>query len=54
MTQDDAAFTGSIPELYERYLGPLFFAPYASDRRVAAGECSRSRPARESPPARSP
>ncbi len=20
MTQDDAAFTGSIPELYERYL----------------------------------
>jgi SAM-dependent methyltransferase len=27
----DSAFTGSIPELYERYLGPLFFVPYAAD-----------------------
>lgn len=32
------AFIGSIPELYDRYLGPLIFAPYAEDlsRRVVA------------------
>jgi len=27
----DAKFTGSIPELYDRYLGPLLFEPYAED-----------------------
>ncbi|MGH1587736.1 class I SAM-dependent methyltransferase [Methylobacterium phyllosphaerae] len=27
----DSAFTGSIPALYERYLGPLLFEPYARD-----------------------
>ncbi|MGH8928482.1 MAG: class I SAM-dependent methyltransferase [Acidimicrobiia bacterium] len=27
----DTAFTGSIPSLYERYLGPLIFEPYAID-----------------------
>ncbi len=34
----DRAFAGSIPELYERYLVPLIFEPYASDlaNRVAA------------------
>lgn len=26
-----AAFVGKIPENYERYLGPLFFEPYADD-----------------------
>ena len=26
-----AAFVGRIPEQYERYLGPLFFNPYADD-----------------------
>ncbi len=31
MTQRDTVFTGSIPELYERCLGPLFFMPYADD-----------------------
>ena len=25
----DRAFTGSIPELYDRYLGPMLFEPYA-------------------------
>ena len=34
-------FTGSIPDLYERYLGPLLFEPYARDLaarvRIAAG-----------------
>lgn len=33
----DRAFAGSIPELYERYLVPLIFEPYAADiaHRVA-------------------
>jgi ubiquinone/menaquinone biosynthesis C-methylase UbiE len=31
MTDKNAAFVGSIPENYDRYLGPMFFAPYALD-----------------------
>ncbi|MGH6934181.1 MAG: class I SAM-dependent methyltransferase [Dongiaceae bacterium] len=31
MTDTDKAFTGSIPVLYDRYLGPLLFEPYAAD-----------------------
>lgn len=31
MTGNDASFMGAIPALYERYLGPLFFQPYAED-----------------------
>jgi ubiquinone/menaquinone biosynthesis C-methylase UbiE len=31
MTATDKAFTGSIPALYDRYLGPLLFEPYAAD-----------------------
>jgi ubiquinone/menaquinone biosynthesis C-methylase UbiE len=31
MTARDKAFTGSIPELYEHYLVPLIFEPYAQD-----------------------
>jgi ubiquinone/menaquinone biosynthesis C-methylase UbiE len=27
----DTAFVGSIPELYERYMVPMIFAPYAQD-----------------------
>jgi len=36
-------FTGSIPALYERYLGPLLFQPYAEDiaERVRAFRPSR-------------
>ncbi len=36
MTSTDAAFSGSIPALYDRCLGPLLFQPYAEDlaRRV--------------------
>ena len=35
---DDKAFTGSIPKIYENYLVPLLFEPYAADMatRVAA------------------
>jgi ubiquinone/menaquinone biosynthesis C-methylase UbiE len=34
----DKAFTGAIPEMYEQYLVPMIFAPYAADlaRRAAA------------------
>src|SRR4051812_28639540 len=37
MTATDKLFAGSIPELYERYLVPLIFQPYADDlsRRIA-------------------
>src|SRR5688500_13094174 len=31
MTSLDAKFAGSIPALYDRYLGPLIFEPYAVD-----------------------
>jgi ubiquinone/menaquinone biosynthesis C-methylase UbiE len=38
MSSTDAAFSGSIPQLYDRCLGPLLFEPYARDlaERVAA------------------
>ncbi len=38
MAQTDRVFAGSIPALYDRYLGPLIFAPYAADlaARVAS------------------
>ena len=37
-TAEDSKFEGSIPQLYERYLVPLIFAPYAAEitRRVVA------------------
>lgn len=31
MTSSDKGFTGSIPEFYDRHLGPMLFAPYAED-----------------------
>ena len=31
MTDQNAAFVGSIPENYDRYLGPALFEPYAAD-----------------------
>lgn len=31
MAERDAAFVGSIPEKYDRYLGPLFFHDYADE-----------------------
>jgi len=38
MSSTDAAFSGSIPALYDRCLGPLLFEPFARDlaERVAA------------------
>jgi ubiquinone/menaquinone biosynthesis C-methylase UbiE len=42
-TASDAVFAGSVPELYERYLVPLIFEPYAADlaQRAAAMRPSR-------------
>jgi ubiquinone/menaquinone biosynthesis C-methylase UbiE len=36
MTETNAKFEGSIPEIYDRHLGPVMFEPYAADltRRV--------------------
>lgn len=31
MTANDSQFTGSVPALYDRCLGPLLFVPYARD-----------------------
>src|SRR5665213_1239540 len=31
MAQNDSAFTGSLPRLYDRELGAVMFAPYAAD-----------------------
>jgi len=31
MANVDTAFSGSIPSLYDKYLGPLIFEPYAED-----------------------
>lgn len=36
MTLADRGFTGSIPQLYERYMVPLIFAPYAADLAARA------------------
>ena len=38
MTATDSVFAGSIPALYERYMVPMLFTPYAEDMaaRVAA------------------
>jgi ubiquinone/menaquinone biosynthesis C-methylase UbiE len=39
MTDQHAAYTGTIPSNYDEALGPMFFEPYAADlaRRVTAG-----------------
>ena len=46
---DDSRFAGSIPSLYERYLVPLIFEPYAVDlcRRVSALNRQRATQAAE-------
>src|SRR5713226_8223565 len=43
MTTVDAVFTGSIPSLYDKYLGPLLFEPYAQDlaKRLSALNAER-------------
>jgi len=43
MANADAAFAGSIPELYERFMVPLLFDPYAEDlaRRIVLRKPAR-------------
>jgi len=43
MNLGDRGFTGSIPQLYEHYMVPMLFAPYAEDlaQRAAALEPTR-------------
>ncbi|WP_413992636.1 class I SAM-dependent methyltransferase [Labrys okinawensis] len=43
MSDTDQLFTGSIPEIYDTYLVPLIFEPYAADlaRRVADASPTR-------------
>jgi len=38
MSERDTAFAGSIPRIYEAYLVPMLFEPYARDlaRRLSA------------------
>jgi SAM-dependent methyltransferase len=43
MTDSHAAFVGSIPENYDRYLGPMFFEPYASDLASRVSGLKRGR-----------
>lgn len=39
----DARFAGSIPENYDRYLGPLLFQPYAEDLVARFGDLEQGR-----------
>ncbi|HWT36373.1 MAG TPA: SAM-dependent methyltransferase, partial [Paraburkholderia sp.] len=42
-TSNDTGFTGSIPEIYERYLVPMLFEPYARDLGSRLGSIEASR-----------
>lgn len=39
----DRAFTGSVPQLYERYMVPLMFGPYADDLAARVVRCQPTR-----------
>ena len=41
MVATDKLFAGSIPEIYDRFLVPLIFEPYAAD---LAGRVARTQP----------
>jgi ubiquinone/menaquinone biosynthesis C-methylase UbiE len=43
MTGRDSVFAGSIPALYDRYLGPLLFRPYAQDLAERLGDLASGR-----------
>jgi SAM-dependent methyltransferase len=42
MSTEDSAFSGSIPEIYDRYLADLLFLPYAEDMARRVAECRPS------------
>jgi hypothetical protein len=39
MAADDKLFAGSIPEIYDRFLVPLIFEPYARDLAGRVAKC---------------
>lgn len=43
MSATDAAFAGSIPAIYEQYLGSLLFEPYAQDMAARLRDVARGR-----------
>ncbi|MBS0549476.1 MAG: class I SAM-dependent methyltransferase [Proteobacteria bacterium] len=43
MSGNDTVFTGSIPALYDRYLGPLLFAPFAQHTAGRVAELTPDR-----------
>ncbi|MBQ0823146.1 methyltransferase domain-containing protein [Microvirga terrae] len=43
MGATDTAFAGSIPAIYERYMGPLLFEPYAEDMAARLKDISEGR-----------
>jgi ubiquinone/menaquinone biosynthesis C-methylase UbiE len=43
MGATDAAFAGSIPAIYEQYLGPLLFEPFAEDMAARLHEVAHGR-----------
>lgn len=43
MTTQDSRFTGSIPDVYERYMVPMIFEDYAVDLADRAAQCDATR-----------
>jgi ubiquinone/menaquinone biosynthesis C-methylase UbiE len=43
MVDVDRTFQGSIPDLYDRYLGPMIFAPYAEDLALRLADLRHGR-----------
>ena len=43
MTNNDSGFVGSIPELYDRNIGPLMMVPYADDIAVRLSDMATGR-----------
>ncbi|MBJ6125516.1 class I SAM-dependent methyltransferase [Microvirga splendida] len=43
MSATDSAFKGSIPAVYEQYLGPLLFEPFAEDMARRLGDVAQGR-----------
>lgn len=43
MSVTDVTFAGSIPALYEKYLGPLLFEPYAEDLAARLGDVAKGK-----------
>ena len=51
MDEIDKVFAGSIPEIYDRYMVPLIFEPYADGSGAAGGVRARPPPFSKPPPA---